>query len=295
MVMVMPPYHGATFRVPEAQVRAFFREAADGLDIPLMIQDAPASGVALSAPFLASLAREIDAVSYFKIETAGAASKLRELIALGGDAIEGPWDGEEGITLLADLDAGATGAMTGGGYPDGIRHITDAYFAGRRDEAVAQYARWLPLINYENRQSGFLTAKALMREGGVIACDKPRAPWPELPPRCAPACSTRRGSLDPLVLRWGARREAPCIGSPVQRRRALRTGASRRDSGPSEDRRRHHPDWNTMTLLNPATPAYEAGEAIPRRRWLRVIPPLLLACIISYMDRVNIAFAMPGG
>ena len=36
-------------------------------------------------------------------------------------------------------------------------------------------------------------------------------------------------------------------------------------------------------------------EDIPRRRWLRVIPPLLLACIISYMDRVNIAFAMPGG
>ena len=203
MVMVMPPYHGATFRVPEAQVRAFFREAADGLDIPLMIQDAPASGVALSAPFLASLAREIDAVSYFKIETAGAASKLRELIALGGDAIEGPWDGEEGITLLADLDAGATGAMTGGGYPDGIRHITDAYFAGRRDEAVAQYARWLPLINYENRQSGFLTAKALMREGGVIACDKPRAPWPELPPPVRAGLLDAARQLDPLALRWG--------------------------------------------------------------------------------------------
>lgn len=31
------------------------------------------------------------------------------------------------------------------------------------------------------------------------------------------------------------------------------------------------------------------------RRWLRVIPPLLIACIISYMDRVNIAFALPGG
>jgi len=199
----MPPYHGATFRVPEAQVRAFFREAADGLDIPLMIQDAPASGVALSAPFLASLAREIDAVSYFKIETAGAASKLRELIALGGDAIEGPWDGEEGITLLADLDAGATGAMTGGGYPDGIRRITDAYFAGRRDEAVEQYARWLPLINYENRQSGFLTAKVLMREGGVIACDQPRSPWPELHPQVRAGLLDAARRLDPLVLRWG--------------------------------------------------------------------------------------------
>ncbi|WP_321931078.1 MFS transporter [Paraburkholderia guartelaensis] len=50
-----------------------------------------------------------------------------------------------------------------------------------------------------------------------------------------------------------------------------------------------------MTILNPATPAYEADDAIPRRRWVRVIVPLLLACIISYMDRVNIAFAMPGG
>ncbi|MGF6267067.1 dihydrodipicolinate synthase/N-acetylneuraminate lyase [Paraburkholderia youngii] len=168
-----------------------------------MIQDAPASGTTLSAPFLAKLAREIDAVSYFKIETAGAASKLRELIALGGDAIEGPWDGEEGITLLADLDAGATGAMTGGGYPDGIRRITDAYFAGRRDEAVEQYAYWLPLINYENRQSGFLTAKALLRAGGVIACDRPRAPWPELHPQVRAGLLDAARRLDPLVLRWG--------------------------------------------------------------------------------------------
>ena len=42
--------------------------------------------------------------------------------------------------------------MTGGGYPDGIRQIVDAYLAGRREEAVAGYDRWLPLINYENRQ-----------------------------------------------------------------------------------------------------------------------------------------------
>ena len=100
-----------------------------------MIQDAPVSGTPLSAAFLAGMAREIKNVAYFKIEMAGAASTLRELIALGGDAIEGPWDGEEAITLLPDLDAGATGAMTGGGYPDGIRKIVDAYAAGQRDSA----------------------------------------------------------------------------------------------------------------------------------------------------------------
>jgi sugar phosphate permease len=34
---------------------------------------------------------------------------------------------------------------------------------------------------------------------------------------------------------------------------------------------------------------------IPRTRWLRIVPPIMIACIISYMDRVNIGFAMPGG
>ena len=202
MVMVMPPYHGATFRVPEAQVRAFFREVADGLDIPLMIQDAPASGVALPASLLATLAREIDAVSYFKIETAGAASKLRELIRLGGDAIEGPWDGEEAITLLPDLDAGATGSMTGGGFPDGLRPILDDYFAGRREEAIAGYQRWLPLINIENRQCGLLAAKALMKAGGVIACDAPRHPFPGMLAETRTMLLEAARRLDTLVLRW---------------------------------------------------------------------------------------------
>jgi dihydrodipicolinate synthase/N-acetylneuraminate lyase len=148
------------------------------------------------------MAREIENVAYFKIETAGAASKLRELIRLGGDAIEGPWDGEEAITLLPDLDAGATGAMTGGGYPDGIRTIVDPYLAGRREEAVAAYARWLPLINYENRQGGILTAKALMKAGGIIDCEAPRHPFPEMHPAVREGLLETARRLDPLVLRW---------------------------------------------------------------------------------------------
>ncbi len=90
MVMVMPPYHGATFRVEPAGIEAFYRQVSDAIDIPIMIQDAPASGTVLPAALLARMAREIEQVAYFKIETAGAASKLRELIALGGKAIEAP-------------------------------------------------------------------------------------------------------------------------------------------------------------------------------------------------------------
>ncbi len=203
MVMVMPPYHGATIRVPEAQIYEFFARLSEGLDIPIMIQDAPVSGTALSVPFLVRMAQEIKQVSYFKIETPGAASKLRELIRVGGAAIEGPWDGEEAITLMPDLDAGATGAMTGGAYPDGIRKIVDAHAAGRREEAAALYQQWLPLINYENRQGGILTAKALMAEGGVIACEAGRHPFPAMHPDTRAGLIETAKRLDPLVLRWG--------------------------------------------------------------------------------------------
>ncbi len=174
MVMIMPPYHGATIRVAERGIHDFYTRVSDAIGIPIMIQDAPVSGTTLSAAFLARMAREIEHVSYFKIEVPQAAAKLRELIELGGDAIVGPWDGEEAITLMADLDAGATGAMTGGGYPDGIRRIVDAYQAGRAEEAAAHYQQWLPLINYENRQAGLAACKALMQAGGIIRSDAVR-------------------------------------------------------------------------------------------------------------------------
>jgi 2-keto-3-deoxy-L-arabinonate dehydratase len=203
MVMVMPPYHGATFRVPEPAIVAFFEKVSAAIDIPIMIQDAPVSGTPLSADLLARLARETANIRYFKIEVAQAAAKLRRMIELGGDAIEGPWDGEEGITLLADLEAGATGSMTGGGYPDGIRSIIDPYMAGGHDEAAAQYQRWLPLINYENRQCGLLAAKILMKEGGVIASDSGRHPLPPVHPASRAGLLAVARRLDPLVLRWG--------------------------------------------------------------------------------------------
>jgi dihydrodipicolinate synthase/N-acetylneuraminate lyase len=203
MVMVMPPYHGATFRVAEPQIESFYARLSDAINIPIMIQDAPVAGTPLSVALLARMAQQIENVCYFKIETAGAAAKLRELIRVGGAAIEGPWDGEEAITLLADLDAGATGAMTGGAYPDGIRQIVDAYAAGRRDEAVAYYARWLPLINYENRQAGILAAKALMLAGGVIKCDAPRHPFPTMSAETRAGLLDAARRLDPMVLRWG--------------------------------------------------------------------------------------------
>lgn len=203
MVMIMPPYHGATFRVGEPAIYEFYARVSDAIDIPIMIQDAPVAGTPLSVAFLARLAKEIEHVAYFKIETAQAAAKLRELIALGGEAIVGPWDGEEAITLMPDLDAGATGAMSGGGYPDGIRKIFDAYASGNTDMAAALYEAWLPLINYENRQCGLSACKILMKEGGVIRSEAVRHPLMPVHPAIREGLLKVARRLDPLVLRWG--------------------------------------------------------------------------------------------
>jgi 4-hydroxy-tetrahydrodipicolinate synthase len=202
MVMVMPPYHGATFRVAEPQIYDFFRTVAEAVSIPVMIQDAPVAGTPLSPAFLVRMAKEIPNLRYFKIEVPQAAAKLREMMRLGGEIIEGPWDGEEGITLFPDLEAGATGTMTGAGYPDGIRTIIDPYFAGRREEAMEAYARWLPLINYENRQCGLQAAKILMEEGGVIRSGAVRHPLVPLHPAIRAGLIEIARRLDALALRW---------------------------------------------------------------------------------------------
>ncbi|MCZ8261136.1 MAG: dihydrodipicolinate synthase family protein [Beijerinckiaceae bacterium] len=202
MVMIMPPYHGATFRVGDAQIAEFFKVVSDAISIPIMIQDAPVAGTPLPPTLLAKLAKEIEQVAYFKIETAGAATKLRDLLALGGTAIEGPWDGEEAITLMADLDAGCTGAMTGGGYPDGIRQIMDPWARGDRAATRAAYARWLPLINHENRQCGLITAKILMKAGGIIACDDVRHPLRRPSAEAEAQLLELARDLDVMALRW---------------------------------------------------------------------------------------------
>ena len=93
--------------------------------------------------------------------------------------------------------------MTSGGYPDGLRPIVDAYLGGRREDAFAEYQRWLPLINFENRQCGLLACKALMKEGGVIACEAPRHPFPAMNPVTRSGLIETARRLDPMVLRWG--------------------------------------------------------------------------------------------
>lgn len=203
MLMMMPPYHGALLKADEAGMLQHFAQVAEATGIPIIIQDAPLSGVTLSVPFLIRLTREVPLARYLKIEVPGTAAKLRALIAAGGETIVGPFDGEEGITLMADLDAGATGTMTSAMIPDLIKPILVHHAAERRGQAAELYRHLLPLINYENRQCGLRAAKTVLAEGKVIKSDAVRHPLQPLDPVTRAGLLELAREFDPLALRWG--------------------------------------------------------------------------------------------
>jgi len=203
MIMMMPPYHGSgLFPAPQGIFEHF--EAVNGaISIPVMVQDAPLSGVTMSVDLLTRLAMELENISYFKIECPFAADKLAALIEAAGDYIDGPFDGEEAVTLLADLDAGATGTMTSAMFPEQIRPIVTHFHAGDKDAALAQWQKCLPLINHENRQCGLRAAKVVFKEGGVIGSDYVRHPLKPMSDRTRSRLLQLAADLDVIALKWG--------------------------------------------------------------------------------------------
>ncbi|QQA43406.1 dihydrodipicolinate synthase family protein [Pelagovum pacificum] len=203
MLMMMPPYHGAGMKADDEGMMEHFRAVSDAISIPIMVQDAPLSGVTLSVPLLVRMAKEIENVSYFKIECPFAADKLAALIEQGGDAIVGPFDGEEAVTLLADLDAGCTGTMTSGLFPEHIGEIIRNYLKGDKEAALAGWQKCLPLINHENRQCGLRACKTVYAEGGVIGSDHVRHPLKPLSARTKDRLLQLARDLDLIALKWG--------------------------------------------------------------------------------------------
>ena len=203
MIMMMPPYHGALLKAGPKGIIEHFETVAAASNVKIMVQDAPLSGVDLPIELLVDLATNVPGVSYFKIETPQTADKLRALIEAGGDAIIGPFDGEESITLMADLNAGAKGTMPSALVPDLIKPVLTKYSDNNLKEAEAAYAKILPIINFENRQCGLRACKAIMKEGGVIASEYVRHPLPPLAPETRAQLLELARPLNPVALTWG--------------------------------------------------------------------------------------------
>ena len=202
MVMLMPPFFGATLTVPGPAVIDYFGQVADAIDIPIMVQDAPLSATPLPVSLLIDLVTQVPQVQYAKVEVPQAADKLRSLVSALGASLPGPFDGEESVTLIPDLDAGARGTMPSSAVPGELGAIVRRYLSGDRPGAVSAWEDLLPLIHFENRQCGLRAQKILLAEGGVIGSDRTRAPLGPVSPGTRRALLELAAARDLMIMRW---------------------------------------------------------------------------------------------
>jgi 4-hydroxy-tetrahydrodipicolinate synthase len=202
MVMLMPPFFGATMSVPGHDVIGYFARVAGAIDIPIMVQDAPLSATPLPLGLLAGLVRQVPRVQYAKVEVPGAAEKIAALVHALGDLLPGPFDGEESVTLIPDLAAGATGTMPSSMVPHELGRIVRSYASGDTAGATADWENLLPLIHFENRQCGLRAQKILLAEGGIIGSERTRAPFGPVSRRTRDGLISLARTRRPFILNW---------------------------------------------------------------------------------------------
>jgi 2-keto-3-deoxy-L-arabinonate dehydratase len=143
-----------------------------------MVQDHPLSGVPLPAALLARLAREVEQVRYFKIETPRAPVKFGATLALAGERVLGIFGGANGLLFIDELACGGCGTMPSGATPEVFVAVYHAFMNGEREKAETLFRHYLPLIYFEHSLGGKNFPKELLQMGGIIRSAAVRPPVP---------------------------------------------------------------------------------------------------------------------
>lgn len=161
-------------------VSEHFAAVAGASGVGVVVQDYPlVSGVRISTEHLAGATVACGCAVAVKAEAPPTPPAIAELVARTGLPVFG---GLGGVGLVDELAAGASGAMTGFSYPEGLVATVDAWFTGGFAAARSQWAPWLPLANFE-AQAGLALAlrKQLLHRRGVLDSATIRQPGRELP------------------------------------------------------------------------------------------------------------------
>jgi 4-hydroxy-tetrahydrodipicolinate synthase len=167
------------------RVFAYYRSIADGIRIPIVAQDHPASTpVHMSVTLLLRIIRAVPQVASIKEEAVPTAPKIRALAAGMKDRKVPILTGLGALYGLFDLQAGSAGFNTGFAFPEVLLAMVKAARAGNWARVQEIYTRFLPLIVFE-QQPGVAIRKEILRLRGAIKTSKVRHPGADLQPATA--------------------------------------------------------------------------------------------------------------
>jgi 4-hydroxy-tetrahydrodipicolinate synthase len=169
----------------EEKVFEYFRQVADGISIPIVVQDHPSSTeVHLSVPLLLRLVNEIPRVGCLKEEAPPTPAKIHALVkGMTGRKVP-VLTGLGALYGIFDLEQGSSGFMTGFAFPEVLAAIVREVRRGRMDAAWDLYRRFLPLIVFE-QQPGVGIRKEIYRMRGLIQAACVRHPGAGVSPAAA--------------------------------------------------------------------------------------------------------------
>lgn len=165
MIMAMPPF---VQRASDAEIREYYKAIAGASELPVCIQNYTGpGGTPMSAPFLASLLKEIPNVEYVKEETDFPGPMISAVQEAAGKDLKGVMGGKAGRHLLDEYRRGGCGTMPACEVADLHAKLWNELEAGKAAEARDTYRRLLPLLLFETSY-GVAVYKEVLRRRGVI-------------------------------------------------------------------------------------------------------------------------------
>jgi len=163
----------------------YYRSIGDGIRIPIVAQDHPASTqVHMTSALLLRIISEVPQVASIKEEAVPTAPKIRAL-ASGMKQRKVPiLTGLGALYGLFDLQAGSAGFNTGFAFPEVLVAMVNAARADNWAKVQEIYTRFLPLIVFE-QQPGVAIRKEILRLRGALTTGNVRHPGAALQPATA--------------------------------------------------------------------------------------------------------------
>ncbi len=181
----------------EDRIFEFFQQVAEGISIPIVVQDHPASTqVHMSVPLILRLIREIPLVACIKEEAVPTPPRITALLNGIGDRAVTILTGLGALYGAFDLARGAHGFMTGFAFPEVLLALVRSAQNKDFDTVHDIYHRFLPLMHkmlpgmditrpmYE-QQPGVAIRKEIFRLRGLIASSYVRHPGAHIDPTTA--------------------------------------------------------------------------------------------------------------